>query len=206
MNCRSPLRVASILVSPRRCLVMEASRTSGLSIFRALLHRNRSALIEELGQIAARSSSQTQRRFYEHCRFERCKSLRASRTIRLRAGWCRWTLPASDSEVEKAIRDALASPAIAQMPRWNVYSGRALKSHGPPANDVQVSASASPAVAPAQMPEALAHPASAGLSVKQMMEEHTRMMGEMQAAQVELLRSSLARQQCEELLGTTRRN
>jgi hypothetical protein len=56
------------------------------------------------------------------------------------------------------------------------------------------------------MPEALAHPASAGLSVKQMMEEHTRMMGEMQAAQVELLRSSLARQQCEELLGTTRRN
>ena len=37
-------------------------------------------------------------------------------------------------------------------------------------------------------------PATAGLNVKQMMEDHTRMMGEIHQAQTELLRAALARQ------------
>lgn len=37
-------------------------------------------------------------------------------------------------------------------------------------------------------------PADSGLNVKQMMDEHTRMMGEIHKAQIELLRASLARQ------------
>lgn len=40
----------------------------------------------------------------------------------------------------------------------------------------------------------MSSPADAGLNVKQLMEEHTRMMGEIHRAQIELLRASLARQ------------
>ena len=38
------------------------------------------------------------------------------------------------------------------------------------------------------------NPASAGASVKQMMEEHTRMTGEIQQAQLRILEGTLARQ------------
>lgn len=40
----------------------------------------------------------------------------------------------------------------------------------------------------------MSSPADAGLNVKQLMEEHTRVMGEIHRAQIELLRASLARQ------------
>ena len=38
------------------------------------------------------------------------------------------------------------------------------------------------------------NPAAAGLNVKELMAEHTKLMGEIHAAQVQLLASSLARQ------------
>ncbi|MGA7805558.1 hypothetical protein [Bradyrhizobium sp.] len=97
---------------------------------------------------------------------------------------------ASDIDVEQAIRAAIASPAIAQMPAGTpIPAAPAIAAL--PAVNVQVAAASSAA---APLPSATAHPASAGLSVKQMMDEHTRMMGEIQAAQVELLRATLARQ------------
>jgi hypothetical protein len=40
----------------------------------------------------------------------------------------------------------------------------------------------------------MSNPASTGASVKQIMEDHVRMMGEIQAAQIEILRSTLAQQ------------
>lgn len=140
---------------------------------------------------------------------------------------------ASDSDVESAIRAAIASPAIAQMPAGTPMSAGTPASGGTPTSTgtpmpPTPSLAAAPAIAaapvavaqtvtpaapafvanaiaapaavatatssPTPAPAASAHPASAGLSVKQMLEEHTRVMGQIQAAQVELLRSSLARQ------------
>lgn len=40
----------------------------------------------------------------------------------------------------------------------------------------------------------MTNPAASGLSVKQMMEDHVKQMGEIHQAQIELLKSSLARQ------------
>jgi hypothetical protein len=52
------------------------------------------------------------------------------------------------------------------------------------------------AAAPAngEKPMSATNPAAAGMSVKALMEDHVRMMGEIQAAQVRILESSLARQ------------
>jgi hypothetical protein len=46
-------------------------------------------------------------------------------------------------------------------------------------------------------------PAAAGLNVRQLMEDHTRMMGEIHTAQIELLKSSLARQRATLSTGVT---
>ncbi|WP_423961165.1 hypothetical protein [Bradyrhizobium sp.] len=98
---------------------------------------------------------------------------------------------ASDTQVEQAIRAAMASPAVAQMPAGTPIPAAPSIAPAPAAN-----AQATAPAAPAPVPTASAptHPVSAAVSVQQMMQEHTRMMGEIQAAQVELLRATLARQ------------
>ena len=50
------------------------------------------------------------------------------------------------------------------------------------------------APAPSTGVSSMSNPASTGASVKQIMEDHVRMMGEIQAAQVRILEASLARQ------------
>jgi hypothetical protein len=81
---------------------------------------------------------------------------------------------ASDAEIEAAVRNAIKLPPVSLIPEK------------PPAI---------PAAAPSNGVSTMStNPASAGASVKQMMEEHTRMTGEIQQAQLRILEGTLARQ------------
>jgi hypothetical protein len=81
---------------------------------------------------------------------------------------------ASDAEIETAIRNAIKLPPMFLIP--DKQSSSAIQ----PAN---------PAVPPMS-----SNPASVGLSVKAMMDEHSKALAEIQAAQLEILRSNLANQ------------
>ena len=86
---------------------------------------------------------------------------------------------ASDYEIEVGVRNAVKLPPVAAIP------------------DKQPIPNAAPvAAAPALVSAAstVTNPASAGMSVKTLMEDHGRMMGEIQAAQVRILEATLARQ------------
>jgi hypothetical protein len=78
---------------------------------------------------------------------------------------------ASDHEIEVAIRNASRLPPVSLIP-------------DKPA----------PAPVPAAKGTAMSNPASAGLTVKAMLENHARQMGEIQQAQLRILESTLARQ------------
>jgi hypothetical protein len=80
---------------------------------------------------------------------------------------------ASDYEIEVAIRNAIKLPAVSLIPDKPTPAAV-------PAPTIGVSS--------------MSNPAAAGLSVKAMMDEHTRMMGEIHAAQLEILRTTLANQ------------
>jgi hypothetical protein len=80
----------------------------------------------------------------------------------------------SPRSIEAAIRNAIKLPAVSLIP----YKTAAIAS---PSSSNGVSSMSS-------------NPASAGLSVKAMMEDHVRMRGEIQAAQVRILEATLARQ------------
>ena len=81
---------------------------------------------------------------------------------------------ASVAECEAAVRNALKLPPVS------------LILEKPPAI-----AAAAPLTGVSKMST---NPASAGASVKQMMEDHTRMMGEIQQARLRILDATLARQ------------
>lgn len=78
---------------------------------------------------------------------------------------------ASDAEIEAAVRNAIKLPPVSLIPEK------------PPAI---------PAAAPSNGVSTMS--TNAGASVKQMMEEHTRMTGEIQQAQLRILEGTLARQ------------
>ena len=81
---------------------------------------------------------------------------------------------ASDGDIEAAIRNAIELPPVSLIPE---------------------KPAAIPAAAPSTgVSKMSTNPASAGASVKQMMEDHTRMMGEIQQAQLRILDATLARQ------------
>jgi hypothetical protein len=80
---------------------------------------------------------------------------------------------APDSEIETAIRSAIRPPAASLIP------------------DKLAARAAVPSTGVSKMST---NPASAGAIVKQMMEDHTRMMGEIQQAQLRILEGTLARQ------------
>jgi len=81
---------------------------------------------------------------------------------------------ASDAEIEAAVRHAIKLPPVSLIPE---------------------KPAAIPAAAPSNGVSTMStNPASAGASVKQMMEDHTRMMGEIQQAQLAILNATLARQ------------
>jgi hypothetical protein len=138
-----------------------------------------------------------------------------SLTMTMVAGEQRYTLngrdivvpsSASDFDVEKAIRAAITSAAVAQIPvapdpATPVGAGAVQAAVDAPAAPtatplppVTINAPAnapapsSPGVAP------VSSPASVGLTVKAMMEEHTRLMGDIHAAQLEILRATLNQQ------------
>ena len=74
---------------------------------------------------------------------------------------------ASDADIEAAIRNAIELPPVSLIPE---------------------KPAAIPAAAPSTgVSKMSTNPASAGASVKQMMEDHTRMMGEIQQAQLRIL-------------------
>jgi len=81
---------------------------------------------------------------------------------------------ASDAECEAAVRNAIKLPSVSLIP-----DEPAAIAAPAPSNGASTMSS---------------NPASAGASVKQMMEEHTRMMGEIQQAQLRILEGTLARQ------------
>jgi hypothetical protein len=81
---------------------------------------------------------------------------------------------ASDAECEAAVRNAIKLPPMSLIPDKPAAIPVAAKAYGAATMST--------------------NPASAGASVKQMMEEHTRMMGEIQQAQLRILESTLARQ------------
>jgi len=85
---------------------------------------------------------------------------------------------ASDVEIEAAIRDAIKLPPVALIPEKQ--------------NAGETMPSAVPAQ-PSSKPMST-QPAHAGLSVKQMMEDHAKQMADIHAAQIEILKSTLARQ------------
>jgi hypothetical protein len=113
---------------------------------------------------------------------------------------------ASDVEVEKAIRAAITSAAIAQVTAPDPATLHGVGAvQGAISAPPVVSASAtlippvtvSPAAAPTLQPQstpAMSSPANVGLTVKQMMEEPTRLMGDIHAAQLEILRATLDQQ------------
>ena len=79
---------------------------------------------------------------------------------------------ASHSDIEAAIRNAIKLPAVSLIPDQPVAAS---------ASSTGVSSMSS-------------NPASAGASVKALMEDHVRMMGDIHQAQLRILESSLARQ------------
>jgi len=81
---------------------------------------------------------------------------------------------ASDAEIEAAVRNATKLPRVSLIPDEPTAILAAVPSNG-------VSTMST-------------NPASAGASVKQLMEDHTRMMGEIHQAQLRILETSLARQ------------
>ncbi|WP_426526852.1 hypothetical protein [Bradyrhizobium sp. McL0615] len=81
---------------------------------------------------------------------------------------------ASDAECEAAVRNAIKLPPVSLIPDKPAAIPVAAKANGAATMST--------------------NPASAGASVKQMMEEHTRMMGEIQQAQLRILEGTLARQ------------
>jgi hypothetical protein len=81
---------------------------------------------------------------------------------------------ASDAECEAAVRNAIKLPPVSLIPD----------------KPAAVAASA-PSTGVSKMST---NPASTGASVKQIMEQHTSMMGEIQTAQLRILESTLARQ------------
>jgi hypothetical protein len=81
---------------------------------------------------------------------------------------------ASDAECEAAVRNAIQLPSVSLIP-----------------NKPAAIVAPAPSTGVAKMST---NPASAGASVKQMMEDHTRMMGEIQQAQLRILDATLARQ------------
>lgn len=78
---------------------------------------------------------------------------------------------ASDHDVEVAIRNAVKLPPVTLIPEKTA-----------------------PAPVPAAKGTAMSNPASAGLTVKAMLENHARQMAEIQQAQMRILESTLARQ------------
>jgi hypothetical protein len=81
---------------------------------------------------------------------------------------------ASDSDIEAAIRSAMKLPPVSPIPDKPAVIAAPVPSNG-------VSSMSS-------------NPASAGASVKTLMEDHVRMMGDIHQAQLRILESSLARQ------------
>ena len=81
---------------------------------------------------------------------------------------------ASDAEIEAAIRNAIKVPSVSLIPD----KPEAVLAPAPSKGSSTMST----------------NPAGAGASVKALMEDHVRMMGEIQAAQIEILRSTLAQQ------------
>ena len=81
---------------------------------------------------------------------------------------------ASDADCETAVRNAIKLPPVSLIPDKPAAISVAAKAYGAATMST--------------------NPASAGASVKQMMEEHTRMMGEIQQAQLRILEGTLARQ------------
>jgi hypothetical protein len=81
---------------------------------------------------------------------------------------------ASDAEIEAAVRNATKLPRVSLIPDEPTAILAAVPSNG-------VSTMST-------------NPASAGASVEQLMEDHTRMMGEIHQAQLRILETSLARQ------------
>ncbi|MCA6114264.1 hypothetical protein J6524_04885 [Bradyrhizobium sp. WSM 1738] len=80
---------------------------------------------------------------------------------------------ASDAEIEAAVRNAIKLPPVSLIPD-------------------KPEAIAAPAISKGT--PSMTNPASTGASVAKIMEDHVRMMGEIQAAQVRILEASLARQ------------
>ena len=81
---------------------------------------------------------------------------------------------ASDAEIEAAVRNAIKLPPLSLIPEKP-----AAMAASPSFNGVSSMSSS---------------PASAGASVKALMEDHVRMMGDIHQAQLRILESSLARQ------------
>jgi hypothetical protein len=113
---------------------------------------------------------------------------------------------ASDVQVEQAIRAAITSAAIAQMPvapdPATLHAVAAVQTAleapvAPTASQLPLVSINAPAPAPASSGSgnpAMSNPAAVGQTVKQMMEEHTRLMGDIHAAQLEILRAALNQQ------------
>jgi hypothetical protein len=93
---------------------------------------------------------------------------------------------ASDVDVETAIRAAIASPAIAQMPAGTPIS--------PAASIAQATTPTPPATVSATTSATAGHPASGAHTVKEVLQEHARGMAELQATTLELLRATLTNQ------------
>jgi hypothetical protein len=86
---------------------------------------------------------------------------------------------ASDFEIERAVRDAIKLPPVTLIPDKPTNAGVTVPSASP----------AQPSAGPA-----MTNPASVGHTVKALMDEHIKMMGEIHAAQLEILRSNLVQQ------------
>jgi hypothetical protein len=86
---------------------------------------------------------------------------------------------ASDFEIERAVRDAIKLPPVTLIPDKQTNAGVTVPSASP----------AQPSAGPA-----MTNPASVGHTVKALMDEHIKMMGEIHAAQLEILRSNLVQQ------------
>ena len=104
-------------------------------------------------------------------------------SMRLEAGrillwWGNWSAAveaaASDGDIETAIRNAIRLPPVTLIP------DKPIPAPVPEASKVQ--------------PMSETNPASVGQTVQTMMGEHVKLMGEIHAAQLEILKSTLANQ------------
>jgi hypothetical protein len=100
---------------------------------------------------------------------------------------------ASDVDVETAIRAAIASPAIAQMPAGTPIPPAAPIAQAP-APLAQATTPAPLATVSAPTSATAGHPASGAHTVKEVLQEHARGMAELQATTLELLRATLTNQ------------